>query len=646
MTTSMVKEVARHRKPGEDAAELVINAGTATGIPVEKGGKKKAKSEVPLYDDAQREELQRIARSGGMKAFLARSKLDNDGRRREERAMRAERGHEFDIPTLARTDHGFAGRGGGRMPHVRRPTEFRGTTAQIPGLYPFSVGANAPISGAPVGNHLETAQPVGFDQLSWFLDGDMTAPSTMVFGLNGFGKSTLNRRIAQYDLAIGVSPMVMGDLKPDMSPMFHAINEASRHQYDGVDPLQISEVGFGGGKMNPLSVGSFGAIISRLGPEARATAEVELRRRQVVSLCSLLQILRGTEFEAHEETLVEAAIDVLYHSAGNSFSLKKPPLPEDVLRVLKEAPQGLTDALGRKAKYPALIEAAGADIWRTAELQWDKYAELTERLRQSLDLIVRGPFGTMFNHQTTTPIDTDARGVCVDISKVPSGDTKLRAAVLLTCWSDGFSAVEATHLLSDHGLTTPRLFDLFVDEFSLVLGLGHGMVRRVDEVTRVQRTKGTGTCFTTHTIKDLTAFDSQEDRSRALGFFERARAKVFFPLPQSEAVLLDGLVSLNEMERNSLAEWASAPRRADDPVREPYSDEEWAQIQAGEMEHAWLAGNGKGRRVPPGMGKMLIKTGEGEQPGIPVQMTLTPTDRRLGLHNTNRRFDAAARKAA
>ncbi len=638
---TMVTTSARHRREGTDPATLVIDAGAASGLTeAPKTKQHKTRPEKPLYTDGERERLQQVARSGGVKAVIARSRLDNDGRRREERELRAERPVEFAVPTLARTDTGFAGRGGGRMPFVRRPTEFRGTTAQVPGLYPFSVGANAPLSGAPIGTHLETGQPVGYDGLSWFLDGDMTAPSTMTLGLNGFGKSTFGRRIALYDLAVGVRPMVMGDLKPDFTSMYHTINELSRHEYDGHDPLQVSEVGYGGGKMNPLDVGNFGRIIARLPQKARQVAEVELRRRQITALCSLLQILRGAEFQAHEETLVGAAIDCLYRADANRFDLDRPPLPEDVLKVLKQAPQGMHDAAAG-ARHPDLIEASGA-LGRTADLTWDRYIELTERLRQALDLIVRGPFGTMFNAPTTNPIDTEARGVCVDISKVPTGDTKLRAAVLLTSWSDGFSAVEAAHLLSDHGLQAPRLFDLFVDEFSLVLGLGHGMVYRVDEITRVQRTVGTGTNFFTHTLKDLTAFDSQEDRSRALGFFDRARAKVFFPLPQSEAELLEGKVNLNDFERNSLAEWASAPRRADDPVIEPYTAAEWRQILDGEMENAWATGRTRGRRIPPGMGKLLIKTGEGEQPGIPLQMSIAPTERRLGFHNTNRRFDHVA----
>lgn len=657
MTTSL--EVRRERRARITAAAgLAIDAGVAPPNPAEKKKRKPKTSEQDqkeLFSEAKREELNRVARSGGFKAVRARIRLDNDARRREERTFRAELPQQFDVPTLARTNQGFAGRGGGRMPFVRRPTEFRGTTAQIPGMYPFSVGASAPFSGAPIGTHLETGQPVGFGTISWFLDKQMTAPSKITLGLNGMGKSTFERRGVLWDMASGVRPMIMGDIRPDFAPMFHRINELSRDEMrrrlpqrfdperfpDG--PLQISEVGIGGGKLNPLEAGGFGRLIKRLPGDARARAEVELRRRQVTALMSLLEILRGSPFEAHEETLVGTALDVLYETS-NDFTLDEPPLPEDVLRILKQAPQTLLSKESGNSRLLDIVDASGA-MGRTDELTWDRYAALTERLRQALDLIVRGSFGSMFNARTTNRIDTGALGVCVDISKVPHGDTKLRGAVMMTTWSDGFSAVEAAHILSDHGIEPPQLFNMYVDEFSLVLGLGPNMVYRMDEVVRVQREIGTGSNFTTHTIKDLSAFDSLEHRQRALGFFDRARAKVFFPIPESEVELLEGMVHINDTERRNLAEWASAPRRADDPVVMPYSLEEWDEVQDGSLESAWAAGiprKAGGLRIPPGMGKAIIKVGEGDQPGIPLQTVVPPIDRRYGFHNTNRRFEQAS----
>lgn len=611
----------------------------------------KVKKQPPpraLYDDETREDLLEEARMGGLRGFRARARLDNDARRRAERAQATARPVEFAVPQLLRTDRGYDGPGGGMITHVRRPNEFRGTTAQVPGFYPFPIGASAPLDGAPVGSHQVTGQIVGFSQLSWFERGMITAPSAMVFGLNGFGKSTFGRRIVSYDLATGVRPLIMGDHRPDFVDLMRKMVVVDAHGDPVIDERtgkakcpQVTTVGFGS-PMNPLAVGSFGNLIARLPGEAREHAEQEMRARQVAAAIGLLEISSGTTIAAHERTLLSTALRVLY-STHNEFDLTTAPLPGDVLSLLRQAPHSLIAATATAADHDPVLrtaqemcDASGALGHRPYDAKAvDRYLLLTENLRQTLDQLVSGEFGKIFNAPTKEPLDIDAIGNCVDMSKLPTGDRALRAAVLLACWSDGFSAVEASHLLSDNGITEPRNYDLVCDEFSIVLGVGNGIVQRVDEVTRVQREQGTGTLFTTHTVKDLQAFDSMEDRQRAMGFLDRARAKICFPLPENEAELMSGKVNLNEQEAATLAEWATTPRGVDDPVVEEFTEEQWAAARdAGDDAPATAAIHD----VPPGMGKFLIKTGEGNLPGIPVQMHLTASERRKEVHNTNKRF--------
>lgn len=637
--TPLRPRAVSHAADSDPEQTLHLHAGTTSTPAPERKDDTKAKN-AALYTDDAREDLLDQVRGGGVSGLIARQRLNNDSKRREAAEDAALRQVEFDVPTLARTRTGYAGRGGGRVTHVRRPNEFRGTTAQVPGFYPFPIGASAPLDGAPVGTHLVTGQPVGFDQLGWFEAGQITAPAAMVFGLNGFGKSSLNRRIVCHDLATGVRPLIMGDHRPDFVNMMQQMvltDSAGRTVYDDdgkpITP-QVTSVGFDS-PMNPLAVGTFGSLISRLPRQARDLAEREMRARQVTAATGLLEICSGRQIAPHEETLLTTALRVLYE-ADNEFSLTHAPLPGDVLRLLREVPQTLVTATAtasdhdpRLRRAQDLLDASGA-LGRRAhdEVAIDRYLLLTENLRQSLDQLVSGQFGEIFNAPTREPINIDALGVCVDMSRLPANARKLRAAVLLACWSDGFSAVEASHLLSDHGLQSPRNYDLVCDEFSLVLGVGNGIVWRVDEVTRVQREQGTGTLFTTHTVKDLKAFDSMEDRQRAMGFLDRARVKVCFPLPEDEATLMEGKVNLNDQEAATLAEWATTPRGVDDPVVDEISEADW--------ENGVRATTRKIHTIPPGMGKFLIK--EGEQPGIPVQMHLTATERSTEIHNTNKRF--------
>ena len=641
--TDLSNRSGRHRD-GDPAAPPVLHldAGVLGAKDTTAAKPKKQKAQAPFYTDDEREDLADRSRMGGLKGTIARTRLDNDSRRRQARDSAAEHPIEFDVPVLAPGPHGYEGRGGGKISHVRRPNEFRDTTAQVPGFYPFPIGASAPLVGAPVGSHQVTGQIVGFSQLEWFEQGLITAPSAMVFGLNGFGKSTFNRRVVTYDVATGVRPLIMGDHRPDFADMMRQMVVVDDHGYPILDDNdreirpQVTTVGFGS-PMNPLAVGAFGKLISRLPEQARELAEREMRARQVSAAIGLLEISAGKPIAPHERTLLTTALRVLY-STSNDFSLTNAPIPGDVLNLLRSVPQALVNASLTAAEHDPelraaqdLLDASGA-LGRTPhdERAVDRYLLLTENLRQSLDQLVSGQFGEIFNAPTKEPLDIDAIGNCVDMSRIPKNDQALRAAVLLACWSDGFSAVEATHLLSDHGLQEPRNYDLLCDEFSIVLGVGNGIVQRVDEVTRVQREQGTGTMFTTHTVKDLQAFDSMEDRKRAMGFLDRARAKICFPLPEDEAALMEGKVNLNAQEAATLAEWATTPRGVDDPVVPEINETDWANgVRSADTEtHA----------IPPGMGKFMIKTGEGDLPGIPVQMHLTGTERSREFHNTNKRF--------
>jgi len=650
--TDLSSRSGRHHNNSQDHATqadgvLELNAGTLTTPPPATTVKKKKARE--LYDEDHREDLEDQAQLGGLgiKAAVARSRLDNDARRRQALQAATRRPIEFDIPALRRTNSGYEGKGGGKVSHVSRPAEFRGTTAQVPGLYPFPVGASAPLAGAPVGIHQQTGAIVGFSALEWFEAGEITAPSAFVFGLNGFGKSTFGRRQVMYDLATGVRPLIMGDHRPDFTDLMRKMVPRDAHGEELINPdtgatygPQVSAVGFGH-PLNPLAVGAFGKLIARLPTAQREMAEREMRARQVSAAIGLLEISSGKRIEPHERTLLTTALRVLY-STHNEFNLAYAPIPGDVLDLLRKAPTTLIDAVETDIEVDArtnpelvrareLLDASGSLGRRPGdERAIDRYLLLTENLRQSLDQMVSGQFGEIFNAQTETPIDIDALGVCVDMSNIPDSDHALRAAVLLACWSDGFSAVEASHKLTDAGLQGPRNYNLVCDEFSLVLGVGNGIVQRVDEVTRVQRKQGTGTLFTTHTVKDLQAFDSMEDRQRAMGFLDRARATICFPLPMEEARLMEGKVNLNEQEAHTLAEWATPPRGVDDPVVPEVSEADWDSGVRPEQSST--------HAIPPGMGKFIIKNGEANLPGIPVQMLLTPTEHSEELHNTNSRF--------
>ncbi|MFF0609988.1 hypothetical protein ACFYUD_15100 [Nocardia tengchongensis] len=575
----------------DKAAEQAEREAAAKRAAARKAAAKKKQSGPRLLDDTMRAKLEVTAREGnGIKAAWATFRLHTDDLRRRNFAARAERIEygsfdEFDRTTAQLTDRGYIGAGGGRMNVIGRPVEYRATTAQVAGLWPWSVGAGAPLIGTPLGSHLHTGAPVCFDPMNWFMRGSfITAPSLFVLGLNGFGKSSLVRRIVLGGVAQGITPLILADVKPDYRKLVELVGG------------QVIDLGYGHGKLNPLAAGVLGSIVPLLDdfPELQTQVMQEMRARQVTLVAGLVELVRGERVRDFEETLISTSLRILYRD-GSLFTPENPPIMEDLLDVVV-------------AGGDELRLDAGAD-------DTEEYAEAIKELRRSLRALTQGPFGAIFNGRTTTPIDTTATAVCIDVSHIPTGDKKLKAAVMLACWADGFASVEAAHVLADADLGPQRYFQVVMDELWQVLGLGDFMVDRVDELTRLQRGIATSLIMISHTIKDLQALGSEAAIAKALGFLERARAKIFGALPAEEIARLDSTVPFTAAEEDMVTSW-SAPQALTGEALKP----------------------GQQRPPAPGTGKFLLKIGEDRRPGIPFQMEFTPSERESGIHDTNQRF--------
>jgi hypothetical protein len=83
---------------------------------------------------------------------------------------------------------GWSGRGGGMAQLVPSVKEYRGTTVQVCGLWPFSSGASSPMIGVPLGRHEETQATVCCDPISWFQRARLISnPSAFILGKPGLG---------------------------------------------------------------------------------------------------------------------------------------------------------------------------------------------------------------------------------------------------------------------------------------------------------------------------------------------------------------------------------------------------------------------------------------------------------------------------
>ena len=372
---------------------------------------------IRVMSPAARSAAQNAAAGRGMRSRRARFRLWQDDARRATAARRetdtARDG--FDRAMAKPTDRGYRGPGGGRASVVAAVPEWRATTTQVAGLWPWAVGASAPavaLRSVTLGDRRAGA----FRPMSWFLAGHITAPSMFVLALNGFGKSSLIRRLVTGAVAAGDTAMCLGDTKPDYRDLVETLGG------------QVIDLGYGHGKLNPLAVGALGSIVDRLtDPATRRQVASRVLAGQVTVVAALIELVRGARVADYEETLLAAALRHLYGPGG--FTPAHPPLLGDLLAVVSDG---------------------GEQMMQFAEEDSvESYRDATKPLRRSLRALVEGPFGQIFNGHTTVVLDPANPAVCVDVSHIPEGDTKLLAAVLLVCWSDGFGAIHAAHTLAD-----------------------------------------------------------------------------------------------------------------------------------------------------------------------------------------------------
>ncbi|WP_380164832.1 hypothetical protein [Jannaschia sp. R86511] len=429
----------------------------------------------------------------------------------------------------------------------------------------------------PLGRHIYSGATLCCDPVSWFTRARLISnPSAFVLGLPALGKSTLVRRMAIGLAGYGVMPLVLGDLKPDYVASTEALGG------------QVITLGPGRGYLNVLDPGEATAAAQRLRAAghhdlaAEVLADAHGRRHTIVA--ALLTIMRGAPPTDREETILDRALKVLDTRTDHQHGAV--PVLGDLLRVIQDGP----------SEVRAVALDRGSD---------ERYRAITENLEASLiGLVGGGRLGETFSRPTTNPMRRDAP-VVYDVSSIDDSQMDLQAATLLACWSAGFGTVNVANVLADAGLEPRRHYLVVLDELWRALRAGRGMVDRVDALTRLNRNRGVGQVMISHTMSDLLALPTEEDRMKARGFVERSGLVICAGLPSAEMQLLTSAVRLSRAEQDLLMGWQ------DPPSWDPDTGDE---------------------TPPPGRGKFLVKVGG--RPGIPIDVQLTTAEQ--SLRDSNR----------
>ncbi|MEU5858898.1 ATP-binding protein [Nocardiopsis dassonvillei] len=457
----------------------------------------------------------------------------------------------------------------GRANHVESGHVYLGTSRQVAGLYPWMQASGLPVEGVPVGPDLLTGEMQCVDPAGWV--GRLTTnPGVWIQGQPGVGKSAIAKRLCLGYAAFGYMVLCPGDVKGEYSQLVQDLGG------------QVVRVGRGLDRINPLDSGPLGQRLHLLPEAEREQLRAEINGRRAEFLHGLLASPHGL---GRRPTAPEsAALGHALHLATARTS--EDPIIPDLIALLRNPPAQIYDQL--------LVQGQA------------EYVQLTREVITALSNLCGGPLSGLFDGPTTTPLDLDAPAVSVDLRPLLTAGDQVVAAGLLATWAYSYAAVDTARAFGH--ATRPLILPL--DEMWRALRAGPGMVGSLDAMTRLNRSKGEVTVMITHSLRDLEALPTEEDRAKAMGLMERCDTLMLAALPPSETERISAQRTLTEGERHLISTWAS-----------PSS-----------------TGADGSQAIHPGRGKYLIKVGT--RIGVPVQLQLTRTE--LALYDT----DAAMRRQA
>jgi hypothetical protein len=455
---------------------------------------------------------------------------------------------------------GWRGRGGGAATNIDTGRSYQGTTTQVCGLFPFAASSGAQVRGVPIGRDMHTAEPIGLDPGQWLQDGLITNTGVWIQAQPGVGKSAISKRICTGLVGFGFGMVVPGDVKGEYTPLVEALGGVAYR------------IGRGLHTVNPLDAGPLRAAIDAATGSRRQELLETVRARRLSLLEALVVIVQAGPVDTMEKRLLAVAVDAA--SAAAEAAGTEPIIP-DVARVLTRGTQECMRIVAARDDH--------------------EYARETRTLRATLELLCEGAIRGLFDGPSTIAYDASTAVLSLDISAL-DGDADDVVAAAMMCSSAWTSTMVESSLASGRRRNVVEVSD----ELWRRLRAAPGLVELSDRVTRLNRARGVVSLQITHSLSDLEALPTEQDRAKARGMAARNGIVILGGLDAAELDRLSAITPLTSGERALVTSWAAPPT--------------W---------HRGLA--------HPGRGKYLIKSGE--RLGLPVAMSLTPSER--DLYNTD-----------
>ena len=414
---------------------------------------------------------------------------------------------------------GPARRGAGRAARPPLPRVFRGSTAQVQGLYPWLHGAPLRASGAYLGVDCLSGAAFSCHPIEWLRNGLITNPNLLITGVPGSGKSATIKALALRLMAYGVATFVVGDVKNEYAPLARAL---------GVEPV---ELGPGlGNRLNPLDAGPLG---ENLPTDLELLREWlgEIHRRRLTLLSSLVMMRLGRALDPTEEAALSLAIRHASGEADAATTLTDPTIPA-VWRLLRDPVSEMAREL------------------RVRQQGVDELRDMIRPLTDALGNMVTGSLSGLFDGPTTIRPDFDAPLQTVDLSRLDGRGDETVAMTLACVSSWGQAAIDA-----DGGPV--RL--VIRDELWRSMRIP-AMIRKIDSDLRLSRAHGTIQALATHRLADFEAVGAagSEEAAIARNLISSCDIRVCLAQDTRPLAMTREVIGLTDTECAHIGSWSAA----------------------------------------------------------------------------------------
>jgi len=287
---------------------------------------------------------------------------------------------------------------GGAWSQVAHPRRWMESNWDGAGLWPFVAGTGRPQDGIPIGYDLSSGTAVAMDHMSLYQNSVITSPDAMVFGRNGFGKSSIAGLVAAGLNARGVPLSIFDPIKGEWVKFAREI---------GADVFELG-IRSGKTKINPMALGPLALAGKQIGGVTGDSMRADSITQLVRNINSLVRINRG-----HGMTITDTESTMIKLAVEQIVEVEEKPALGHLLHFFDNPSER------------ALIASSGSTV--------EEFKQIYSDLYKSIAALIYGEMSQVFSDSDVNINPGNPAGFCFDSSSIPENYEQMISAVRGGC---------------------------------------------------------------------------------------------------------------------------------------------------------------------------------------------------------------------